>query len=84
MQCTYIAENEDKSQPASNLAADRDGYYRAAEINDSYEITAQFTRPAEVDKVVLRENCDFSQRVESFDIFAVTEKGEKRYIRARR
>ena len=78
VQCTYIAENEDKSQPASNLAADRDGYYRAAEITDSYEITAQFTRPAEVDKVVLRENCDFSQRVESFDVFAVTEKGEKK------
>ena len=78
VKCTYVAENEDPSLPASNLAADKAGYYRAAEIDGSYEITAQFDRPAEVDKVVLRENCDFSQRVESFDVFAVTPHGEKK------
>ena len=78
IKCTYTAENEDGSMPASLLAADKSGCYRAAEIEQSYEITAQFDRPAEVDKVVLRENCDFSQRVESFDLFAVTPHGEKK------
>ena len=78
IKCTYTAENEDTDHPSSNLDADTDGFYRAAEITGSYEITAKFSAPAAVDKVLLRENCDFSQRVESFDLFAVTPSGERK------
>ena len=78
IKCTYTAENSDPTFPAANLAADKDGYFRAAEIAQSYEIEARFASPALVDKVLLRENCDFSQRVESFDVIAITDKGEKK------
>lgn len=76
--CSYTAENADPAFPASNLSAEHEGYFRAGGIEQSYEIEARFSSPTLVDKVLLRENCDFSQRVESFDLFAVTEKGEKK------
>jgi len=46
------------------------------ETRDKYNLIAQFEKTV-VDKVILKEDTDFSQRVEKFSIYAETGNGEK-------
>lgn len=46
------------------------------ETRDKYNLFAQFEKTV-VDKVILKEDTDFSQRVEKFSIYAETGNGEK-------
>lgn len=61
-----------------NITLDDESAYSPAEEKDSYTITLNFEKPAVIDKVALKEQCDFSQRVENFEIYALTDSGEKK------
>lgn len=61
-----------------NITADDESAYSPAEERDSYTITLHFEKPSVIDKVALKEQCDFSQRVENFEIYALTDSGEKK------
>ena len=64
--------------PCKNVTADDESAYSPAEEKDSYTITLNFAAPALIDKAALKEQCDFSQRVEAFEIYALTDSGEKK------
>lgn len=70
VRCTYMCDTEDKEHPASNLGSG-EGYFTSDAVHDSYTITMKFDSCALVDKVVLKEDCRFSQRIEDFDIYAM-------------
>ncbi len=61
-----------------NITSDDESAYSPAEEKGSYTITLNFEKPAVIDKVALKEQCDFSQRVENFEIYALTDSGEKK------
>lgn len=52
-------------------------YYTPQEEAESYTITLNFDKPYLIDKVRLIENTDFSQRIESYKIFALKDGKEK-------
>ena len=64
--------------PCKNVTADDESAYSPAEEKGSYTITLNFAAPALIDKAALKEQCDFSQRVEAFEIYALTDSGEKK------
>ena len=39
-------------------------------------VVSEAVKEAVIDKAALKEQCDFSQRVESFEIYAITDRGE--------
>lgn len=61
-----------------NITIDDESAYSPAEKKASYTITLNFEKPCVIDKVALKEQCDFSQRVENFEIYALTDSGEKK------
>lgn len=64
--------------PCESLTADDESAYSPAEEKESYTITLNFAEPALIDKAALKEQCDFSQRVEAFEIYALTHGVEKK------
>lgn len=60
-----------------NVTKDDESYYTPSEENDNYTINIDFGKSVEIDRVYLKEQCDFSQRIETFEIYAKTDDGEK-------
>ncbi len=60
--CVYTASGDTH---ADSLGADDDSYCTFDEIKGEYTVTADFGSERLVDKVALKEQCDYSQRVES-------------------
>lgn len=73
-ECTAPPAGENTSM--ENCLKSDETYYTPESIHDTYEFEFIFEKPTSVDKVLLREQCDFSQRIEEYDIYAKTEKGE--------
>lgn len=55
-----------------------ESYYTPKEEAESYELKFLFHRPKLIDKVQLKEQCAFSQRVEAFQIYALQDGREKK------
>ncbi len=55
---------------AINCTNQDDTCYAPKAENDVYTVSLKFVEPKTIDKVVLKEQCDFSQRVERFSLFA--------------
>lgn len=55
----------------SNCLEDETGYYTPKEESNKYVFSLYFDMRTEIDKVLLKENCDFSQRIESFEIYTL-------------
>lgn len=60
------AKEEMSFQPCLN----RSGTYSPAYEAGEYEFKLKFAAPARIDKVLIEEDTDFSQRIESFDVYA--------------
>lgn len=45
------------------------GIYTPADEADTYEFVLKLKEPTEIDKLLLMEDCDYSQRIESYDIY---------------
>lgn len=60
---------EDGFSPENCLKKDNTCYAPKAEA-EQYNMELKFQAPAFIDKVVLKEQCDFSQRVEKFALYA--------------
>lgn len=71
--CTYECAEETAQFPASNLSADDDTYFVPRGVTCG--VVMKFDGEKRVDKVLLRENCDFSERIERADI-SVFRKGK--------
>ena len=55
---------------AINCTKQDDTCYAPKAEKDVYTVSLKFAEPRTIDKVVLKEQCDFSQRVERFSLFA--------------
>lgn len=71
-----FSENEDPLHPAVHAASDnRDTWYQPLDPKKTVELTIRLPKPEHLSYLVLKEAIQFSQRVESFDIFAKKEEG---------
>lgn len=52
-----------------DLLSDDMACYTPQQEAESYDITLQFARAQKIDKLLLKEQCDYSQRVESYEIY---------------
>lgn len=59
-----------------NVTKDDESYYTPSQESDKYTINIDFGKELEIDRVLLQEQCDFSQRIENFEIYALTDAGE--------
>ncbi len=65
------ANDTDSTHVIENVAIDSyDTFYKANDYVSKVIITAQFAELTEISHVVLKENINFSQRIESFEIYA--------------
>lgn len=70
------ADQEREGFSRENLISENEKAYSPAAGKENYAITLNFEKEAVIDKAALKEQCDFSQRVESFEIYAITDRGE--------
>ncbi|MDE6550417.1 MAG: alpha-L-fucosidase [Clostridia bacterium] len=63
--CAYEVGDCAIDNPASNLVCDDDSYCTVNDISDTYTVMMTLDKEETVDKVVLKEQCDFSQRIEN-------------------
>lgn len=56
------------------------GTYSPEKESGSYEFVLKFENPELIDKVLLIEDCDFSQRIESFEIYTGIEGKEQKAV----
>ena len=68
------ASSENGENKALNVLS-ADGFWQCAEEDVTPEITLEFERAVQIDKVVLCENIETGQQIESFEIFAETQNG---------
>ena len=59
---------------------DYDSFFRTQDGVRTAQITLAFPEPARVSHVVLKENIRMSQRIEGFEITAVSENGEEQEV----
>lgn len=59
-----------------NCLTDDEACYSPRREANNYQIKLYFKAPARIDKVQLREQCDFSQRIEAFEVYATVENRE--------
>ena len=67
--CSYECAEETAEHPASNLRADDGAYF--VPKGETCSVVMRFEGEKLVDKVLLREDCDFSERIERADISAL-------------
>ena len=65
---------------AINCTTEDDTCYAPSSEKDVYTVSLRFTEPKITDKVVLKEQCDFSQRVEKFSLYAIINGTQKKKI----
>lgn len=63
-------EAEDGFAP-QNCLEENENCYAPKQEAQKYSLEVKFNSPALIDKVVLKEQCDFSQRVEKFALYAL-------------
>lgn len=61
----------EENNEINNVLKDDFSYYTPKNELDNYTITLQFEKTANIDKVLLIENVNFSQRVENYAIYAI-------------
>ncbi|MCC8022483.1 MAG: alpha-L-fucosidase [Clostridiales bacterium] len=64
--------------PIENCAMEDGSYYLPAQEKDTYTITMHFGKEKRIDKVLLREQCDFSQRIEAFTVYTLKQGRKKK------
>ena len=52
-----------------NVLTSGESYYTPLHVAERYSITQVFSAPQKIDKILLKEQCSFSQRVEKFRIY---------------
>ena len=52
-----------------NLLTNEADFYTPTEVAGRYEVIQEFARAQKIDKVLLKEQCAFSQRIEAFRIY---------------
>lgn len=52
-----------------NVLTSGESYYTPLHVAERYSITQVFSAPQKIDKILLKEQCSFSQRVEEFRIY---------------
>lgn len=62
---------------AENVLTDDETCFTPEKEAENYELCIKFNEAKNIDKVLLREQCDFSQRVEAFEIYASLNGNEK-------
>lgn len=63
---------------AVNCTAGDGKCYSPEKEQETYTVSVDFEKTAETDKVILEEQCDFSQRVEKFSLYAKLDGREKK------
>lgn len=53
-----------------NLLTGEADFYTPAEAAKRYEVIQEFTQAQKIDKVLIKEQCAFSQRIETYRIYA--------------
>lgn len=65
----YKAPESGEETNFASVLQDDDGYYTPKQEAQTYEFVLTLAESTKIDKIMLKENCDFSQRIESFEIF---------------